>query len=634
MSTIQLRDFLNYRFLSGLKASPCGEKAAFVVTQCDEENNTYRHDIWLWADGVCKPLTATGKCDAFLWENEEHLLLPVVSKGNTCWKRLSIADGTEEDAFTLPFFVKTMQRLDDSHWFFTARDKQLPNKGCSVVEGLPVRFNGLGYTSSAVNSLYLYDCVSGQIKKLSPEGFHVTHAAPYGTCIAYSGAAKEKLGVKFDDVHLYDPATGADRTVYEKKDLTILDLREVDGQIMVVVRDRINFSFDQNPSFCILDIEKKEYNTIASPDFNPENAVLSDCTWGMFPAFGGDGKYLYCLATKVNDVHLVRIDTAGTIETVCAHPGAVCCFDVAANGTIYGIGQYGMKPAELYTLGDSPRQLSDFNGPVLAGKTISQPIHMTVPYQEYTIDGWVMPPANYDPGKTYPAVLEIHGGPKNVYSTVFYHELQLLSAQGYFVIFCNPVGSDGKGTDFFEAIRERYGTADYESLMAFTDAALDAWPQIDRARVAVTGGSYGGFMTNWIIGHTDRFVCAASQRSISNFISFWGNADVGFNSVTDKNGGDIYHALDLLWEQSPLKYAERAVTPTLFLHSDEDYRCPLEQGVQMYTAVSLTGTDTRLVVFKGENHGLSRGGKPANRIRRLEEMLRWFDLYAGHSAAK
>ena len=163
--------------------------------------------------------------------------------------------------------------------------------------------------------------------------------------------------------------------------------------------------------------------------------------------------------------------------------------------------------------------------------------------------------------------------------------------------------------------------------MAFYDAALQAWPQIDPKRVAVTGGSYGGFLTNWVIGHTDRFACAASQRSISNMLSFWGNADVGFTSVTDKNGGDIYHSMGLLWEQSPLKYAPKVTTPSLFLHSDEDYRCPLEQGVQMYTAVSLTGTDTRLVVFKGENHSLSRSGKPQNRIRRLEEMLNWFDKY-------
>ncbi len=627
MSSIQLRDFLNYRFLSGLKVSPDGKKAALVVTQCDEENNSYLHNIWLWTEGSCRALTDSGKCDTFLWEDDSHLLLPTMVKGETCWKRLHIDDCFMEDAFTLPFFVKSMQRLDADRWFFTARDKRIPDKGCSVVEGLPVRFNGLGYTSSAINSLYLYDSKSGHLKKVSPEGFMVTHAAKYRDGIVYSGAQKERLGAKFDDIRLYDPAADTDREVYGKKDLTVLDLRQVDDQAMVVVRDRIHFSFDQNPAFCLLDMENGEYITVAAPDFNPENAALSDCTWGMFPAFGGDGTHLYCLATKVNDVHLIRMDIHGTIETVCAEPGAICCFDVAADGTVYGIGQYGMKPAELYVLGESPRQLSDFNGPVLSGKTIAQPIHMTVPYKEYNIDGWVMPPVDYDPAKTYPAVLEIHGGPKNIYSAVFYHELQVLASQGYFVIFCNPVGSDGKGTDFFEAIRECYGTVDYESLMVFTDAALDAWPQIDRSRVAVTGGSYGGFMTNWIIGHTDRFACAVSQRSISNFISFWGNADVGFNSVTDKNGGDIYHALDLLWQQSPLKYAEKVTTPTLFLHSDEDYRCPLEQGVQMYTAVTLTGTDTRLVVFKGENHSLSRGGKPHNRVRRLEELLNWIKKY-------
>ena len=195
------------------------------------------------------------------------------------------------------------------------------------------------------------------------------------------------------------------------------------------------------------------------------------------------------------------------------------------------------------------------------------------------------------------------------------------------MIFCNPIGSDGKGTRFFEAIRGRYGTVDYESLMAFEEAALAAYPQIDPSRVAVTGGSYGGYMTNWVIGHTDRFACAVSKRSISNMVSFWGTADVGYNSVTSKNGGDIFRAEQILWEQSPVKYADQVKTPTLFLHSDEDYRCPLEQGIQMYTAVTVQGVDTRLVIFKGENHGLSRTGKPLNRIRRLEEMLAWFGKY-------
>ena len=627
MKRIELRDFLQYRFLSGVKASPSGERAVFAVTQCDEENNGYCHDLWMYSAEGCVQLTDSGKCDSFLWEDEEHLLLPTVVRGDTCWKRLNIADGTVEDAFTLPFFMKSMTRLSENRWFFTARDKRLPEKGCSVVEGLPLRFNGLGYTSSAVNSLYVYDCISSELKKLSPEGFHVTHTALLGGKILYSGAQKQKLGAKFDDVRLADPATGEDRAVYEKKDLIVLDLREVDGAAMVVVRDRINFSFDQNPTFCLLDMEKGEYVPVASPDFNPENAALSDCTWGMFPAFGGDGKSLYCLATKGSDVHLVRMDKCGRIETLCDQKGAICSFDVAANGKIYAIGQYGMKLNDLYLLGESVEKLTALNEEVLAGKSVAMPVPMSVTYDEYTVDGWVMPPVGYQAGEKYPAVLEIHGGPKNVYSEVFYHEMQVLAAQGYFVIFCNPVGSDGKGTDFFEAIRARYGTVDYESLMAFYEKALEQWPDIDPDRVAVTGGSYGGFMTNWVIGHTDRFACAASQRSISNMISFWGNADVGYNSVTDKNGGDIYTAPELLWEQSPLKYAKNVTTPTLFLHSDEDYRCPLEQGVQMYTAVTLTGTDTRLVVFKGENHSLSRGGKPQNRVRRMEEMLRWFDKY-------
>ncbi|MGM9607049.1 MAG: alpha/beta hydrolase family protein [Oscillospiraceae bacterium] len=627
MDKIQLRDFLRYRFLSSVKASPDGGRAAFVVTVCDEERNTYRHDIWLYENGACRPVTTDGRCDAFLWEDDGHLLLPCPAKGATPWKRLDLADGTLCDAFTLPFFVKSMQRLDASRWFFTARDKRPPEEGCAAVEGLPIRFNGLGYTSPAINSLYLFDTSSGALKKLSPEGFLVTHTAVYRGGILYSGARKERLGAKFDDVRLYDPCSDTDRAVYEKKDLCVLDLREIDGQAIVVVRERIRHSFDQNPTFCRLDMETGTYIPLAAPDFNPENSVLSDCTWGMFSAFGSDGKYLYCLAARGCDVHLLRMDVNGRIEPVCTKPGAICSFDVTADGQVYAAAQYDGTLNELYRLGAAPEKLSDFNGPVLAGKSVSQPRPITVPYQDWMIDGWVLPPADYDPGRQYPAVLEIHGGPKNIYSTVFFHEMQVLAAEGYFVLFCNPVGSDGKGTGFFEAIRARYGTVDYESLMAFTDAALEAYPQIDRSRVAVTGGSYGGFMTNWIIGHTGRFACAVSQRSISNMLSFWGTADVGYNSVPDKNGGDIYTAPELLWEQSPLKYARNVTTPTLFLHSDEDYRCPLEQGVQMYTAVSLTGTDTRLVVFKGENHSLSRTGKPRSRIRRLEEQLNWIKKY-------
>lgn len=631
MANIELRDFLNYRFLHGVKASPDSSKAAFVVTQADLENNTYRHDLWLWQDGAARPLTDNGTSDAFLWEDPEHLLLPVPNKGTTVWERLDISTGGRTEAFTLPFFVKSMQRLNDATWFFTARKGKAPDRGCTVVETLPIRINGMGYSSGAVSSLYTYNVTTGEIKQISPDNFAVNHAAAYKGNLIYSGAEKRRIGAKYSDIHLFDVSAGTDAVIYDKKDLAVLDLREVGGQIMVTARDQIRFSFDQNPTFYRLDMENKEYVPVCFPDLNLENSALSDSIFGMASPFGGDGKHLYFIATVNSNVHLKRLDIEGNLTDVCTNPGAINCFDIAADGTVYGIAQYGMVLSELYTLGEHPKKLTDLNGEFLAGKTIVQPRPMSVTACGETIDGWVMPPAGFDPSKKYPAVLEIHGGPKNVFSEVYYHELQVLAAAGYFVIFCNPIGSDGKGTHFFEAIRNRYGTLDYESLMAFEEAAVAAYPQIDAKRIAVTGGSYGGFMTNWVIGHTDRFACAVSQRSISNMISFWGTADVGYNSVTDKNGGDIFHAEQLLWEQSPVKYADRVKTPTLFLHSDEDYRCPLEQGIQMYTAVTVQGVDTRLVIFKGENHSLSRSGKPANRIRRLEEMLAWIRKYTAEA---
>ena len=163
--------------------------------------------------------------------------------------------------------------------------------------------------------------------------------------------------------------------------------------------------------------------------------------------------------------------------------------------------------------------------------------------------------------------------------------------------------------------------------MDFTDAALARYPQIDPKRLAVTGGSYGGFMTNWIIGHTDRFACAVSQRSISNWLSFYGVSDIGYRFATDQCGGDLFHTPETLWAHSPLRYAQHVKTPTLFIHSDEDYRCPMAEGMQMYTALVDRGIPARLCYFRGENHELSRSGKPKHRIRRLQEITDWIESY-------
>ena len=160
--------------------------------------------------------------------------------------------------------------------------------------------------------------------------------------------------------------------------------------------------------------------------------------------------------------------------------------------------------------------------------------------------------------------------------------------------------------------------------MAFVDWAADTLPFVDRDRLGVTGGSYGGFMTNWIIGHTDRFRAAVTQRSICNWVSMAGITDIGYFFVPDQQAADIWSGVDELWNQSPLKYADQARTPTLIIHSDEDHRCELSQGLQFFTALRRNGVEARLCVFKGENHELSRSGRPRARLARLQEIVRWF----------
>ena len=243
------------------------------------------------------------------------------------------------------------------------------------------------------------------------------------------------------------------------------------------------------------------------------------------------------------------------------------------------------------------------------------------------MQGWVIHPVHEEPGQQYPAILVIHGGPKAAYGPSYVHEMQVWAARGYYVFFCNPTGSDSRG-DEFGFLMTRYGTVDYDDLMAFTDCVLERHPQLDPARLGITGGSYGGYMTNWIIGHTDRFACAVSQRSIANWITDEGASDWSYMYSPCRFGGVSARVKPAEgWVSSPLKFVAHAVTPTLFLHSDENFRCPLGEALQMYTQLIHQGIETRVCVFRGENHELSRSGKPWNRVRRLEEINAWMDRH-------
>lgn len=288
------------------------------------------------------------------------------------------------------------------------------------------------------------------------------------------------------------------------------------------------------------------------------------------------------------------------------------------------------NPSEVYSL-DIPtgdlKQLTSFNEAFLNEVEIVKPEPISYTSKDdWTVHGWFMKPAKYKENETYPMIVNIHGGPHAFYANTFFHEMQYLAAKGYAVLYVNPRGSHSYGQTFVNSVRGDYGNGDYQDIMNGVDYVLAKYDWIDENRLGVTGGSYGGFMTNWIVGHTNRFKAAVTQRSISNWISFRGVSDIGYYFNEWQIQADLGE-VEKLWKHSPIAYVENMKTPLKIIHNERDFRCPMEQAEQLYIALKHQGIETEFVRFPESDHNLSRTGKPNLRIERLNHISSWFDHY-------
>jgi acylaminoacyl-peptidase len=250
----------------------------------------------------------------------------------------------------------------------------------------------------------------------------------------------------------------------------------------------------------------------------------------------------------------------------------------------------------------------------------------------WPIDGFLVKPINFDPNKKYPLIVSIHGGPAGQYGVDWFHEFQVYAGRGWAVFFCNPRGSTGYGRKFQRGVVNEWGGKAYTDIMTGVEEALKRNPWIDRDRLGVTGGSYGGYMTNWITTQTNIFRAAVTLRSISNFISDDGTRDGAYGHEKDF-GGDIFQNYDAYWKYSPLHYANKVKTPTLVLHSDNDYRVPIEQGEQWFRALQHFGVVSELVMFPRENHNLTRTGEPKHLVESINWQCYWFDRFLNSNAS-
>jgi len=349
------------------------------------------------------------------------------------------------------------------------------------------------------------------------------------------------------------------------------------------------------------------------------------------PVFSRDGSSILCLATIEGSVRIARFARDGSHAGYIL-PDEKYQFAELENGQIVAGVADVLHPGDLFLytqpdeVGAEPIQLTHSN------PQLDEEIQLSTPETFWfdssdglRLQGWMLKPAGMVEGVKVPTILVIHGGPHMMYGFTFMHEFQILAAQGYAVVYINPRGGLGYGQQFVNACRGDYGGGDYRDLMEAMDYALSRYSFIDESRLGVTGGSYGGFMTNWIVGHTDRFKAAVTQRSISNWLSFYGVSDIGFFFTEDQIGGNAWDDTEKLWKHSPLAYVGNVSTPLLILHGEQDLRCPIEQAEQLYVALKRRRQTTRFVRFPGANHELSRGGHPHLRVRRLEHIAGWFN---------
>ena len=278
-------------------------------------------------------------------------------------------------------------------------------------------------------------------------------------------------------------------------------------------------------------------------------------------------------------------------------------------------------------------RLTDLN-PWLHDRYIAQPErHLFTAPDGWVIEGWVLKPEGLDPEKVHPLVLEVHGGPHGQYGWAFFHELQMLAGMGYVVLYVNPRGSDGYGERFRREVVRDWGGKDYVDLMSALDQIIERTGYVDTARMGIGGGSYGGYMTNWVIGQTDRFSAAVSMRSISNLVSEYAQHDIVLWGALEL-GPPPWPDLDELWRRSPIRYVNNIKTPLLLTCGEMDLRCAISQSEELFGAMRLLGKTVELVRFPEESHDLSRSGRPDRRVERLRRIAGWYERFLGTAATE
>ncbi len=655
-------DISNIKLLNDARISPDGSQIVYVQTTVDMEKDDYRSSLYLvsTSGGESRRFTAADAKDSTpRWtpDGSRIVFLSNRSDSNQIWT-IPVAGGEAAKLTDLPESVSsfTISRDGSSIAFVSksdtkameeakAKEGQPEEKKSDVVRVTKLRFRAdgtPGFLDNKPTHIWVVGLEGGDPRQVTSGEFDDSSPtwSPDGNTIAFVSNRTDQRELKKNSEIWTIPESGGDASpVLTGNDAMFYGPSwSPDGKYLAVQgHNNARAGHALNAELWVVEPSGSGLRSLTSGlDRMVGDTSAVDTASGAETEmiWSGDSSSILFNVSDEGNAHVrrVRVD-GGDAELVVGGTRRVMNYSVSADGSTIGFSAgTSTNPCDIFVCkgnGSDERQLTHANKEFFSSVLISEPEEIRVESQaddKATIHGWIMKPIGFEEGKKYPMVLEIHGGPHAMYANAYFHEFQLLAAQGYVVVYGNPRGSQGYGSDFSSCTKGVWGSSDMPDLMALVDYAIDQ-SYVDPNRLGVTGGSYGGFMTTWVVGHTDRFKAAVTQRPVTNMYSFYGTSDIGSTFGDYETGGNPWENTDQFLKMSPITYVDKIVTPLMIIHSEQDYRCPIEQSEQLFVALTMLGRETEFVRFPNESHGLSRMGKPAHRIERLQSILGWFEKH-------
>ncbi|MCU6793614.1 S9 family peptidase [Paenibacillus sp. WQ 127069] len=644
-------DLYGYQWISDPSVCPVTGSIAYVHTMIDKEKNNYRKHIhFITLDGSQGGQFTNGDKDEFpAWSpnGSELAFLRTTDKSRQLWiipvyggqaKQLTFVEhgigsfNWSPDGNFIAFTTRVVE--DQEHKAFVGqKERYQTHEQAQVFTLTNTKREGMGLWDGLHSHIFILDLKSLQIRQVTTGELDAVKPfwSPDGRQLSFLTDPDVNT---FNDIFSLNP-NGGNLIKWTDSTLSISQARySPDGKrIICIGSDRLYGSATQNDLYFV-SVEGGTLSRLTEmQDVQLGNLALSDmlaASASPSPLFSADGSFLYVLGSLHGNVQVYRVSMDGTYEETTRGDRNVYQYAITSDGRyLVAASSDPSNPGDLYRIDTHTNEelrLTKSNDELLQQLDISLPEPFWLGTSDgWNVQGWIMKPIGMEEGKKYPMILQIHGGPHALYANSYSHEFQTLTSQGCVVLYMNPRGSFGYGQTFAKACRGDFGGGDYQDLMDAVDHVLGTCDFVDETRLGVMGGSYGGFMTNWIVGHTNRFRAAVTDRSISNWLSFYGTSDIGISYTEGEIEGNPWDDVEKLWKHSPLAYVKHIETPLLILHGENDLRCPIEQAEQFYVALKRLDKRTQLVRFPKANHAMLRSGVPSLRLERLNQINGWFN---------